>query len=206
MFPTYHGHQKWQYGSHPQSPRPPKGIELILRQCFIEWDDYQGQKRVRTTRKGKRRMQLSWNKTYPHHSKRQYEAETPDRCQYKTTTTFSIECYIDLCPWKGEKSVRWSRNGKRKTGKTTKNSPLPLHVIPTKQILLPNTLSTSNIRQRKASNNQFRGRASIYPSKARWRRGRSKGRKWTDFSDFFRRSSRGTTKKPLPTHPNSSNA
>ena len=123
----------------------------------------------------------------------------PPRCSKLNDTS--------ICALEREKQA-WDEvvMTKWKTGKTTKNSPWPLHAIPTKQILLPNTLSTSNIRQRKASNNQFRGRASIYPSKARWRRGRSKGRKWTDFSDFFRRSSRGTTKKPLPTHPNSSNA
>ena len=73
----------------------------------------------------------------------------------------------------------------RKTGKTTRNSPRPLHAAPTKQILVPNTLSTSNIRKRKTSINQM-GQRTNFAHRMAVDDGRpSKGRKWTALSDFF---------------------
>ena len=50
-----------------------------------------------------------------------------------------------ICALDREKQA-WDQDvmTKRKTCKTTKNSPWPLHAIPTKKTLLPNTLSTSH--------------------------------------------------------------
>ena len=56
MFPTYHGQPNWQYRSNQALPRPPKGIQRILIKFSIEWDNYQGQKRVRRQKKNATHM------------------------------------------------------------------------------------------------------------------------------------------------------
>ena len=95
---------------------------------------------------------------------------------------------------------------KQKAAKTTKNSPRPLHATPTKQILLPNTLNTSNIQYIKAPINQNSQRPNIRSSNDSRRRKTVERAKIDGFFGFFRRSSKGTTENPLPPFPNSSHA
>ena len=181
------------HGSHPQSPRPPKGIKRIQMKCSIEWARLQGQKRVKSRRKRKRRMQLTWNKAYPHHENNNtkpkhliHAARRPPRRSILNATS--------ICALEREKQA-WDEvvMTKRKTGKTDQKLTLTAWRQRTTQILLPNTLSTSNIRSRKASINQIGGRANAFPSTARWRRDARKGKNRPTLLIFF-----DDYPKPLP--------
>ena len=57
MFPTYHGHQKWPYGSDPQSPCPPKGIKRIQMKRSIECYQMGQLSRTETSEKQSKRQE-----------------------------------------------------------------------------------------------------------------------------------------------------
>ena len=107
----------------------------------------------------------------------------------------------------------WKGLEKEKPVQPTKNSPWPpwtilrpLFTAPISTSINPNTLSTSNDHFIDTPINQMGQRPNICSSNGSRQRNTTKGRKWTDSSDFFRRPSKASTETPLPPFPNSSNS
>ena len=142
----------------------------------------------------------------PTSRKQQYETKTPDPCRSKTPTTFYIECYIDLCAWKGKTSVRWSRNDKKKD-RQNRPKTHPDRLTP-KNHTDPPPKHTEYLQHsiEKGVNQPNWRKSQCIPIDSSLTTQCSKGQKSTDSSDFFRRLSKATTKQSLPPFPNSLNA
>ena len=97
-----------------------------------------------------------------------------------------MECYIDLCPWKGKTSVRWSRIDKKinrqndqKLTSTASRHPNQTDPPP-KQKWVPPTFENKRRQSTKWDKDPtIAHRMAVDDGRP------SKGRKWTDYGIFF---------------------
>ena len=183
-------------------PTPTQGYQKNPNEMIYRMEQLSGTKTRSKQSKKRKKNAIHMKQNVPTSLKttirNQYAWSVPIQ-DHHDVLTWMLHRYV---PLKGKnKREMKSYWQKEKPAKTTRNSPRPLHVIPTKEILLPNTLNTSNIQYIKASINQNSQRPNIRSSNDSRRRKTVERAKIDGFFEFFSTVIQRYYRKPTTTIP-----